>query len=265
MLMGIRAAIVATAMVIASASVHAASPFDGLWVADLKTQMGQAGFDTYLVQNGVYKCESCRPPRAYPADGRMRSVPGDASVISEGVSISGPRTIVTRIAEHEMTRQTTMTVAPDGLTATYVSVDKWPGRAKCLRTEYVAKRVAPAAVGAHPVSGSWLGQRYIAVAQEYRSIQLKEENGKFTRIDFRRGRYTAEIGGPPAPVTGDGKNIFEAVVRAPNARSRIETISRDKKPLVERTYRLSTDGKSLVTIVRDPGDGSVFSTTSHRK
>ena len=265
MLMRIRAAIVTAAIAISSASVHAASPFDGLWVADLNAQMGQAGFDTFLVENGIYKCESCRPPRNYPADGSMRPVPGDASVISEGVTIAGPRSIVTRIVDHEMTRETTMTVAPDGQTATYVSLDKWPGLPAALRTEYVAKRAAPAPSGTHSVSGSWLGLRYVTVPEEYRSVHLKEANGQFTRIDFRHGRYTARIGGPPVPVAGDGKNMFKAKVRAPNARTRVETISLDGKPLVERTYSLATDGESLVTMVRNPADGSVFRTTSRRK
>jgi hypothetical protein len=257
--------IFALAVTLAGASAHAASLFDGLWVADLKTEIGQAGFDTYLVANGVYKCESCHPPRDYPADGKMRPVPGDASVISEGVTIAGPRTIITRIVDHEMTRETTMRVAPNGQTATYVSLDKWPGHERRLRTEYVAKRVAPAPAGAHAVSGSWLGLRYVAVPEQYRSVRLKEEDGQFTRIDFRHGRYTAKIGGQPVPVTGDGKNIFRAVVRAPDARTRIETISLDGKPLVERTYRLSADGESMVTTVRDPEDGSTFTTTSHRR
>lgn len=260
----IRAAVFAAAMALASASAHA-SPFDGVWVADLKTQMGQAGFDTYLIANGVYKCESCRPPRTYPADGKMRPIPGDVSVVSESATIAGPRTLVTRVVDHEMTRETRMTVARDGQTARYVALDKWPGRTKRLRTEYAAKRVAPAPAGSNPVSGSWLGLRYVVVPEEYRSVRLKEANGQFTRIDFRHGRYTAKIGGAAASVTGDGKDIYKAVVRAPDARTRVETISLDGKPLVERTYTLSDDGKSLLTKVRDPSDGSTFSTTSHRK
>jgi len=260
-----RALILAAALALSGARVEAGSPFDGLWVTDLSTQMGQAGFDDYLVANGIYKCESCRPPRSHPADGKMRPVPGDLSVISESVTIAGPRTIVTRILDHEMERETTMTVAPDGRTATYVSLDKWPERAKRLRTEYVAKRVAPAPAGAHAVSGRWLGLRYVEVPVEYRSVDLKEANGQFTRIDFRHGHYTATIGGPTAPVTGDGKDIYTATVRAPDARTRIETIMLTGKPVVERTYSLSRDGKSLVTIVRDPKNGSVFRTTSHRR
>jgi hypothetical protein len=194
----------------------------------------------------------------------MRPVPGDVSVISEGVTIAGPRTIVTHIIDREMMRETTMTVAVDNRTAMYVSVDKWPNYSKRLRTEYLAKRVAPAPGGAHPVSGRWLGLKYVEGPEEYRSNDFQEENGLFTRSNFRHGHYTAKIGGPAAPVMGDGKNIFMAAVRAPDARTRIETISLKGKPLVERTYHLLADGKSMLTTVRDPQDGSVYKITSHR-
>src|SRR3569623_1457780 len=121
---GMRALLLAAALASAGAPAQAASRFDGRWVDELKTQRGEAGFDTYLVANGLYRCESCRPPRAYPADGRMRAVPGDVSVLSESVTIAGPRFIVTRAADHEMIRETRMTVSADGRTATYVSLDK---------------------------------------------------------------------------------------------------------------------------------------------
>jgi hypothetical protein len=100
---------------------------------------------------------------------------------------------------------------------------------------------------------------------EYRSVALEEANGQFTRIDFRHGRYTAKVGGPEAPVTGDGKNIFTATVRAKDPHTRVETILLKGTPLVERTYRVSADGKSMTTTVRDPKDGSVFTITSHRR
>ncbi|HEX3423866.1 MAG TPA: hypothetical protein VHS33_10770 [Sphingomicrobium sp.] len=257
--------ILAAALVLSGASTHAASPFDGLWVDDLQTQMGEAGFDTYVVANGGYACDSCRPPRNYPADGKMRSVPGDNSVLSESVTVTGPRTIVTRIVDREMTRETTMTVAPDDKTATYVSLDKWPSRTKRLRTEYVAKRVAPSPPGANAVSGSWLGIRYLEVPVEYRSVNLKQTGNSFTRSNFRHGRYTAVIGGPPVLLTGDGQSTYKARVRAPDPRTRVETILLNGKPVVERTYRLSFDGKSMVTTVRDPKSGHVYSITSHRR
>jgi hypothetical protein len=260
-----RTLIFATALAVSAVSAQAASPFDGHWVDDLQTQMGQAGYDDYLVANGYYTCKSCSPPCHYPADGKMRRVPSDVSVISEGVTITGPRTMVTHITDHEMSRETTMTVAPDNRTAIYVSVDKWPNYPKLLRTEYVARRIAPAPPGAHLLSGRWLGLKYLEGPEEYRSNDFKEGDGLFTRSNFRHGHYTAKIGGPAAPVTGDGKNIFMALVRAPDARTRIETISLNGKTLVERTYHLLPGSRSMLTTVRDPKNGSIYKITSRRR
>ncbi len=260
-----RAVILATALALASASAHAASSFDGRWVDDLKTQMGEAGSDVYLVASGIYKCDSCSPPRAYPADGKARAVAGDTYAKSESVTVVGPRTMVTRIVGPDMTRETTMTVAPDDKSATYVSLDQWPGKPTRLRTEYLAKRTAPAPAGANAVSGSWLGVAYVAVPEEYRSVELKEADGRFSRSNFRHGHYTAEIGGPAAPLTGDGQDIYQATIRAPDARTRVESILRDGKLVIVRTYSLSADGKSMETAVRDPMDGHIFRTTSYRK
>ena len=260
-----KAVVVAIALALSAVSAHAASPFDGLWVDDLKTQMGDAGSDIYLSANGAYRCDSCSPPRAYPADGKPRPIPGDTSVITESVTIAGPRVIVTRIVGPDMIRETTMTVAPDDRSATYVALDKWPGRTKRLRTEYLARRTAPAPAGAHPASGSWLGVAYVEVPEDYRSVDLRESDGLFTRSNFRHGHYTAKIDGPAVLVTGDGQNIYEAQIRAPDARTRVETILLKGKPVVERTYSLSKDGASMVTAVSEPGDSNFFSTTSHRK
>lgn len=258
-------AIIAAPLVLAGAPAQAASPFDGLWVADLDTQAGQAGFDKYLVANGVYESDSCTPPRRYPADGKMRPVAGARTAISESVRIAGRRAMVTRIVEPDMVRVTTVTVAPNGQSATYVSLDKWPGRPKLLRTEYVAKRVAPAPAGAHPVSGSWRGLRYVEVPVEYRSFELREANGQFSRSSYRYGHYAARVGGPAVPVIGDAGKTIMARVTAPDPRTRVEMLLIKRKPVQETTYRLSPDGKSLVSSVRNPEDGSIFTTTSHRQ
>ena len=186
-------------------------------------------------------------------------------LVAESVDIMGQRTILTKTVSREMNRQTTMTVAQDNRTATYVSLDKWPTLKKILRTEYLAKRTAPAPAGANAVSGSWLGVQYVIVPEEYRSVDLKENNGYFTRSNFRHGHYTARIGGGAAPVLGDGKNCLVATVQACDVRTRVETVRLGNKPVVERTYKLSNDGESMQTTVRDPSDGSVFTTTAHRK
>jgi hypothetical protein len=53
----------------------AVDPFSGTWVADLDSQSG-LGKDVYLLAGGQYRCDSCTPPRSYPADGTLRPIGG---------------------------------------------------------------------------------------------------------------------------------------------------------------------------------------------
>jgi hypothetical protein len=259
-----RRVLIISAFVTLAAGAARAGAFDGKWVDDLDTQINAAHADVYLVSDGSYRCDSCAPHRAYAADGRARPVPGDPDTMSESVSITGPRTIVTRNVGRTMVRETTMTVSADDRTATYVALDRWHGLPAPLRTEYLARRVAPSPRGAHPVSGSWLGLRYLEVPEEYRSIELKETGDQLTRYSFRRGRYTATYGGAAAPIRDAELEGLSAMVRKPDDRTIIETVLVQGKPTTERTYRLSTDGRSMETAVKNLVNGEVFRITSHR-
>lgn len=240
--------------------------FTGRWVDDLKEDAVADHDDAYLVANGTYRCESCSPPRAYPADGRDRPVSGDAGTLSESVTVIGPRAIRTHLIERDMVRDVTMTVSDDDATATYVAMDRWPGHDTALRTVFVARRVAFGPPGAHPVSGTWKAVRYVEVPEEYRSIVLEDSGTRFTRSTFRYGHYTAEVGGPPVPVLGLARaRPVTATVSAPDPLTRVETVYIAGTAVTERTYRLSADGTTLETHVRDPATGEVFRSVSRRR
>jgi hypothetical protein len=175
-------------------STHAADNlFSGTWVADLDSQSG-LGNDIYLVGKGHYACESCTPPRHYRADSKLRPV-GDSEGTRESVTITGPRTIVTHIVEPAISRATTMTVARDNRTATYVSIDHRPGIPQPLRTVYLARRTAWRPRGPHPVSGTWRGIRYVIVPELIRTTELKESRGTFAYNAPAGSSYAAVLGG----------------------------------------------------------------------
>ncbi len=238
------------------------NPLNGRWVADLDTQASTGHTDLYLVSEGVYRCDSCEPPRAYPADGVVRPVAG-ASQVRESVKIAGPRTIVTRIETPGEVRTTTMTVSSDDQSATYVSLDDWPGIAGPLRTEFLARRIAPTPKGAHPVSGGWRGVRYVEVPEAYRAVELQVTGDVVVRSTLTRGHYTATLGGPPVALEGVAGSSTVVSVRQPDARSLVETFTDHGAFVLEQLYRVSADGRSLVSITKNP-DGQVFTVTSHR-
>ena len=248
---------------LATAPAYAVSPFDGDWVADLDKQSGLAT-DKYVVRDGQYACATCEPPRSYPADGRPHLVPGDPDVESETVTITGPRTIVTHIVGPPLDRVTTMTVAPDDQAATYVSIDRRPGITVPLRTEYLARRIAPAPAGAHPVSGTWQGVRYVEVPELVRTTTLHLKGNQFSLSTPLGTSFTARLGGGYVPVHSTHGGEVTVAVRRIGRRQIEEKAKRQGQLVAVRTFTIAPDGRSMEIATTDPVRGTTFRATSHR-
>jgi hypothetical protein len=241
-----------------------AGPFTGTWVADLDSQAGLTK-DIYLVSHGSYSCESCTPKRHYRADGKLHRIIGDPDVNYESVTVTGPRTIVTRLLEKAMTRTTTMTVSPDNRTATYVSIDHRPGIKQPLKTVYLARRVGAGPAGAHAVSGTWQGVAYQVVPELIRTTELREEGNRLTYHVPIGATYTAEIGGGFASLRGTGTEGQQAAVKRVDEHKLIETRTRNGEIVMVRTFDLSPDGTALSISSHYPKTNSTFRITAHRK
>lgn len=259
--MGIKLAVALACIVFVSAAAHARSPFDGNWAADLDTQSGLPT-DIYLVRDGQYSCKSCEPPRSYPADDKLRPVADDPDKTSEAVRIVSPREIVTRIVGSALIRTTTMKVAPDGRTATYVSIDHRPGIAATLRTEYLARRTAPASSGANAVSGTWQGVRYITVPTELRTTTLRLDGDKLSYSTPLGTTFTATLGGDFVPVHSAHSANVQVAVRRTGPQQIEEHVKQDGKDVLARTFTISPDGRSMETASTDLINGTTFRATS---
>lgn len=255
----------AVVLALAAGAAQAKSPFDGVWLADLDTQAMPHQEDVYLVRDGLYRCDSCAPARSYPADGRLRPVAGDPEGSSESVRITGPRTVTTHIVSASIDRVTTMTVAPDDRTATYISLDRRPGVKGLLRTEYLARRTAAAPAGAHPASGAWQGVRYVSVPDQVRTTRLQDDGESLSYSVPIGVRFKAVYGGPAVPVEGPYGGKVMVQVKRVDARTVKETRTEEGKVTLVRTYAVTPDGGALETVARNPQTGSVFRITSHHK
>ena len=259
-------AILFLAATAASAQAAGSNPFNGKWVADLSTSVEADHTDVYLVMNGQYRCDSCMPKRAYPADGVTRPIVGDPGVTAESVSISGPRSITTHMVEPDMIRDVTMTADADDRTATYVALDRWPHMSRPLRTVFKATRVKPAPRGAHPVSGSWKAVGYTEVPEQYRTVEQRQKGERITIRAFRGGAVTATVGGPPAPIVGAENDKYQASRKRVDDKTFVETIQTlDGHPVTERIFTLSADGQSLERVTKDLDNHETFAATYYRK
>jgi hypothetical protein len=240
-----------------------ASPFTGTWVADLDTQQGLPT-DVYLVRRGTYACESCTPPRHYPADGRMHAI-GGATGTSESVRIVDARTILTHIIQSDLDRTTRMRVSRDGRTATYVSLDHRPGISGTLRTVYTARRTAPGPAGAHAVSGTWQGLRYVEVPLQLRTTILSVDAAGFSYRTGAGYAFTASFDGTPAPLTGPYDGSITVSLRRVDDHHLVETRRRGGVEIQTRTYTLSPDGRPLEIATTDLATHATFRITSRRR
>ena len=256
-----RLLIFAAALFATSAPAAAQGVFDGKWIADLRVQDATGLVDDYLVAGGRYACRSCDPPGAYALDGKLHPIVGDPEIDSESVTILGPRAILTREISPVRVREVTMTVSPDNTTATYVTIDRRtdiPGR---LRTEYVARRIAPAPRGAHLVSGRWRGLRYVSMPPPYRERNIHQEGERLTVFTPRGGAYAATLGGPFERV---GKGDIWVAFKQTDPRTLTETMKSGEKVIQVRTYTLAADGKSLDIATTDAVTGVTYRSVSRR-
>jgi hypothetical protein len=253
----------AAAALVSAAPRKPEGPLTGTWVADLGAQQGLPT-DVYLVQGGTYSCESCVPRRRYPADGRLRPV-SDSPRILESAAIVDSRTLSTRIVQSDLDRTTRMRVARDGRTATYVSIDRRRGIEGPLRTEYLASRAAPAPAGAHAVSGSWRGVRYVSVPVQLRTTILGDGAAG---LSYRTGAgfsYEAPYTGAFVPIRGPYDGSLSVSVRRLGARRVVETRRRGASDVQRRSYTVAPDGRTLEIATTDLATGVTFRITARKR
>ena len=75
------------AIVLLPVVAAAQSPFDGTWKQDLSQSKMHSKPLVYLLQDGMYHCESCPPPFTIKADGQDQKVSGMAWMDTMSVKV----------------------------------------------------------------------------------------------------------------------------------------------------------------------------------
>jgi len=125
-----------------------------------------------------------------------------------------------------------------------------------------ATRAGPAPAGAHAASGQWTANKVNDYSEAALSSTYKVE-GKQVSWSGQGQSYTAELGGPAVPVTGDigGTTVQVADDGAGGLK---ETFTRDGKVVNESVTTVSPDGKSATWVSTDPRDGSKVTGTANK-
>lgn len=249
----------------AADSMEAASldALNGTWKTDRASVKFEQKPDEFSLKNGTYSCTTCIPPLTLAADGQFHEVTGRPYADSISVKAADDKTI--EIHSKKGGREVSsvmMTVSADGNSLSRKFHDATTPNAPPIDGASTSTRAGPAPAGAHAASGQWTPNQVNEYSDEALNATYTIEGNKVTWAGQGQ-TYTAEIGGPAVPVTGDIGGSTVTVARE-GANGLKETFSRDGKVVNETVTTVSPDGKSITWISSDPRDGSRVTGTANK-
>lgn len=243
-------------LLLVPAMLLAQSAFDGTW--RFSPQSGQFGgkHDTYLLKDGVYRCDSCVPEINVKADGKDHKRTG--SPYSDAVSVRavGDNTIeIITKKGGKVVGKSKDTVSPDGNTLT----TEWSfvgenGQERNGR--FVSKRVSPAPEGANKVSGSWRGEKMESASENIMLVTYKVTEDGLSMTQPSGESYTAKFDGKDYPYKGDPGTTSVSLKKIDDNTIE-ETDKRDGTVISVARMTISPDGHTM----KLEGEDKLHSTT----
>jgi hypothetical protein len=234
----------------------AQSPFDGTWKTDVGNAQLPKKPEVYLLQGGVFKCESCAPPYEFKADGQDQSIAGQPYFDTASAKIVDDWTVeVSWKKVGKLVGSTKYAVSMDGNTLTTTASYNSPTTGETVSAKEKYVRVAKGPMGSHGLSGSWRPAQIENMSENALLFTLKIEGDSLTMSEPTGEGYTAKLDGTEAPFHGDpgttsvsvkqiGKNTIE------------ETDKRNGKVVLVTRMTVAADGRSMMLSVEDKERGT---------
>jgi len=200
----------------------------------------------------MYECSSCVPPLNVKADGTDQAVTGHDYYDHVSVKVLSPTSVETTIKKAgKVISTSTDTVSADGSKLagkfTYYSGEK------PVTGGYAEKRTAPAAAGAHAISGSWQTER-VDMSELMRTVKYEStQNG--LKMTWNGMTTDAKFDGKGYPTVGDPGNTMVTLKKI-NDNQIEETDRRNGKVFDVISYTVAADGKSISVVDDDPAHGT---------
>lgn len=219
-----------------AAPAFAAGPLDGTWVADMATAKLSQKPETWAVVGGQFDCQTCTPAFKVAADGKVHPVAGRDYWDAMSFAVVDPNTVKSVVYKNgKQVGSATRTVSADGSTLTSVSTSTNNAKGVATNSTSVMKRVAAGPAGSHAISGSWVPTVEGAQIAPENLTAMIATSGETITFSLPTGEtYTAKLGGPQVPFTGDKGNTMVAVTKAGNGF--VETDYNQGKPTMRFTY-----------------------------
>lgn len=251
--------------VLAAAPAAAQSAFDGTWKADTSSAQFGGKPQSRTLKGGSYTCQTCVPAYTVKADGSFQPVRNNPYFDAVSVSVVDPSTV--NLAYRKAGKETgeeTVTISPDGRTATWKGVDRSAANGTPVEYDVQDTRVGTAPAGAHAMSGTWMAKSGGQVSEAALTMTMKTQGDTMT-ISYPTGEsLTARFGGPAAVVSGDpGKSMVKLVRTGPS--SFTSTMTRDGKLMSVATARVSPDGRTLTYRSENKQNGATSQFTAAKQ
>ena len=236
-------------LVATSAPALAASPIDGTWKADTATAKLSTKPDVFMVKNGMYDCTSCTPAYKIPADGKPHAVPDRDYWDAASVTVLDANTLQsTRYRKGTQVSSTKVALSPDGQMLTWTSTSADNATGKSVTNTSMSKRTGAAPAGSHAVSGAWVAVNEGAQIAEENLTATMSMSGDMVTMKLGTGEsYTAKVGGPQVPFTGDKAGATVALTKSGAG-------------FIETDY---VGGKAIGTYAYMPVDATTMTLTAH--
>jgi len=229
----------------------AQSTFDGTWKADLNNIQLSTKPDRYLLQDGLYHCQTCAPPVEIQADGQDHPVSGHPYYDTASIKILDDRTIeeTDKKDGHTVTTSTSK-VSVDGKSLTFELTDRSASSGAPLIVKGEARRIATGPAGSHAISGSWRTTRYENISDNGLLVSYALKGSTFKMTNPLGQSYAAPLDGTDSPYRGDPGTTSVSVKRISD-QSIEETDKRDGKIIGVARMTVAADGKTMTVAWQD--------------
>ena len=223
----------------------AQSALDGTWKVDMNKVDFPKKPDVFLLQDGMYECKTCTPPYKVKADGTDQPVSGHPYIDTVAIKVVSDHEIEeTDKKGGKVVSTTTVTVSPDGNTATFTFSDSSnTNGGPPVTGKGEATRVAKGPAGSNAISGSWRTSKMESLSDNATVWTYKISGDEITMTNRTGQTYTAKLDGTDAPMKGDpGTTSVSVKMRGKDTLE--ETDKRDGKVIGVWKMTVAADGKT---------------------
>jgi hypothetical protein len=251
------------AVLMASATLFAQSPFDGTWMTKLETAKFPTKPDKYTLSNNMYECLTCVPKVSVKADGSDQKVTGHPYYDTVAVKVENASSVeLIYKKEGKVIFTDDDMVSADGKVMTNKFNDM--SGTQPVTGEVTLTRVEPAPAGAHAISGAWRTSKVNTVSSNGLTVTYKGTADGLMMSDPNGNSYDAKFDGKDYPINGDPGHTMVSLKKI-GSDTIEETDKREGKVVGISRITVSKDGKSIHVDFTDKQHGTTTTFTMEKQ